>query len=236
MPTKQKRLGRIYLFEINQDTSELNPVQTLDTSGILDQKWCYHTIKGYPVLAVVTSEGLLQLYQLLGTNGIRNLKLWIEYSIGQDVLALSLDWSTNKAASDEPMVVVSDSAGSVTLLKIVGAGFQKIETWNSHGYDEKARLWDTRSLKRCVSETPVGGGVWRLKWHPTDPGTVLAACMYGGFRVLGVNDPEISVLCEYLEHESIAYGADWKFNQSGLVATCSFYDCSMHISQIDIIH
>lgn len=103
-------------------------------------------------------------------------------------------------------------------------------------YDEKVRLWDTRSLKRCVSETPVGGGVWRLKWNPTDAGTVLAACMYGGFRVLGVNDLEISVLCEYLEHESIAYGADWKFNQSGLVATCSFYDCIMHISQIDIKH
>lgn len=141
-PTKQKRLGRIYLFEINKGTSELKPIQTIDTSGILDQKWCYHSIQGHPVLAIVTSEGLLQLYQLLETNGIPNLNLWIEHSIGQDVLALSLDWSTSKASSDEPMVVVSDSAGSVTLFKIVGAGLLKIGTWNSHGFEAWIAAFD----------------------------------------------------------------------------------------------
>ncbi|XP_047995725.1 diphthine methyltransferase isoform X3 [Leguminivora glycinivorella] len=294
-PKKQTRLGRIYLFQINQDTVELCPVQTVDTAGILDQKWSYHTIQNHAVLAVVTSEGSLQLYQLYKNDGY-NFKLWLEDSIGQDVLALSLDWSTNKV-SGEPMIVVSGSAGDVTVFKIVENGLMRVGTWKSHGfeawiaafnywnldlfysggddcvfksydirvpdaavmtnrsheagvtsirshidvehqlitgsYDEKVRLWDARSLKRCLTESSVNGGVWRLKYHPRNPTRVLAACMYGGFRVLGVTD-SISVLCEYMEHESIAYGADWKFDDSGTVATCSFYDCSMHIGKIDL--
>ncbi|KPJ21022.1 WD repeat-containing protein 85, partial [Papilio machaon] len=99
-------------------------------------------------------------------------------------------------------------------------------------YDEKVRLWDARNLKCCITDENVNGGVWRLKWHPYNNRVVLAACMYGGFRLLRVND-EISVIDEYLEHESIAYGADWKFEKESLiVATCSFYDCKLHVSEI----
>lgn len=102
-------------------------------------------------------------------------------------------------------------------------------------YDEKVRLWDARHLKRCITETDVNGGVWRLKWHPSNDGVVLAACMYGGFRLLRVptDGANVAVICEYLEHESIAYGADWRSDdERSLVATCSFYDCSMHIGEI----
>lgn len=53
-------------------------------------------------------------------------------------------------------------------------------------YDERARVWDLRNLSRptAVAEVPCGGGVWRLKWHPTHPGMLAAACMYGGFFLL----------------------------------------------------
>ncbi|KAL0840927.1 hypothetical protein ABMA28_014723 [Loxostege sticticalis] len=291
-PTKQRRLGKIYLFSIKHDTTELSPLQTIDTSGVLDQKWCYHTIQDHPVLCVVTSEGFVELYRLC--EGTR-LELWLKESIGTDVLALSLDWSTNKTACDEPFVVVSDSAGSVTVLKVNSDGLKKVGVWKSHGfeawiaafnywnpdvfysggddclfksydvrvpegavttnrcheagvtsvrshvdvehqlltgsYDEKVRLWDTRSLKRPITETDVGGGVWRLKFHPYRSDIVLAACMYGGFRILRVGD-EVTVVCEYMEHESIAYGADWMFDEEPLVATCSFYDCKMHVSDV----
>ncbi|KAJ8730340.1 hypothetical protein PYW07_017378 [Mythimna separata] len=294
--SKQTRLGRIYLFIINKNTTELNPIHTIDTSGILDQKWSYHTIMDYPTLAVVTSIGTLQLYRLTNESGALELKLWLEHVIGENILALSVDWSTNKTSSEDPSLVVSDSAGSVHVLKIVGDGLKVVGKWESHGfeawiaafnywntdvfysggddclfksydvrvpdihttsnkrheagvtsirshadvehqlltgsYDEKVRIWDTRSLKSSIGEIDVGGGVWRLKWHPHKRDTVLAACMYGGFRVLRVSD-QTEILSEYLGHESIAYGADWQFD-SDLVATCSFYDCKMHISEVPV--
>ncbi|XP_041978350.1 diphthine methyltransferase isoform X1 [Aricia agestis] len=287
---KQKRLGKIYLFTVDEDTTELNPIQTIETSGVLDQKWCYHFIESHPVLAVVTSEGLIQLYRLIDKEGILNLELWLEEQIGRDLLALSIDWSSNKSLRD-PSIVVSDSSGSVTLWRVEGK-LTKEGEWNSHGfeawiaafnywspnvfysggddcvfksydtrlsepvttnrsheagvtairshvevehqlltgsYDEQVRVWDARSLKRCITETDVNGGVWRLKWHPRRPNIILAACMYGGFRVLHMDD-QPKVVSEYLEHESIAYGADW--SSKGLIATCSFYDCKMHISEV----
>ncbi|XP_049699629.2 diphthine methyltransferase isoform X2 [Helicoverpa armigera] len=293
---KQIRLGRIYLFVINNETTDLVPIQSVDTSGILDQKWCYHTIRDYPTLAVVTSVGNLELYQLTNEDGSLELELWLKHAIGQDVLALSVDWSTNKTSSEEPCLVVSDSAGCVHVLKIVEDGVQVVGKWESHSfeawiaafnywnpdvfysggddcvfksydvrvpdvatavnrrheagvtavrshvdeeyqlltgsYDEKVRLWDTRSLKSSINEIDVKGGVWRLKWHPSKTSILLAACMYGGFRILRVED-QMEILTEYMEHESIAYGADWKFD-GNLVATCSFYDCKMHISEVTL--
>lgn len=128
---KQKRLGRIYLFIISEDSTELSPIQTIDTSGILDQKWCYQTLQGHPVLGVVTSEGVLELYRLVEGN---RLELWMKEPIGSDLLALSLDWSTNKSTG-EPMVVVSDSAGRVSVLRVAGEGVEKIGEWQSHGFE-----------------------------------------------------------------------------------------------------
>ncbi|CAK1546954.1 unnamed protein product [Leptosia nina] len=293
--TKQKRLGRVYLFEINEKTESLCPIQTIDTSGILDQKWSYQRIENFPVLGTVTSEGKIQLYRLVESGNL-NLELWLEATIGENVLALSLDWSTNKLTGYSN-IVVSDSTGNVTVWR-VDDSLERIAEWKAHdfeawiaafnywnpdvfysggddcvlkcfdlrapdsfvtnrsheagvtsirshvdvehqlltgSYDEKIRLWDARQMKRCITETEVGGGVWRLKWHPFEKSVLLAACMYGGFRLLCVKE-NIKILYEYLEHESIAYGADWKFESKSdnlsMVATCSFYDCDMHVGRI----
>lgn len=107
-------------------------------------------------------------------------------------------------------------------------------------YDEVVRNWDTRNLRRPLGEINVGGGVWRLKWKPLEGRYLLAACMYGGFRIIDCENVEIpKVVAEYREHESIAYGCDWSGLSSqlirskgvpavkgdiSLVGTCSFYD------------
>ncbi|CAN6713840.1 unnamed protein product [Malus baccata var. baccata] len=100
-------------------------------------------------------------------------------------------------------------------------------------YDEYLRLWDVRSISTPVNETSVclGGGVWRIKFHPFVAGLVLTACMHNGFSI-NINEDKTEVIETYSKHESLAYGADWHRDKSfhegkrnsTLVATCSFYD------------
>ena len=86
-----------------------------------------------------------------------------------------------------------------------------------------------------------GGGVWRAKWHPTDPRLLLAACMYNGFAVLQVDgraeagEPTVVSTYEHAEG-SLSYGADWCREApaagsgcGSLAATASFYDRQLHL-------
>ncbi|GAA0161747.1 methyltransferase [Lithospermum erythrorhizon] len=101
-------------------------------------------------------------------------------------------------------------------------------------YDEYLRVWDVRSTSRPVVETSIslGGGVWRIKYHPFIPNLVLTACMHNGFAVVKTKANNAEVTQTYSKHGSLAYGADWQrsrsysdgSNKKPLVATCSFYD------------
>lgn len=86
-----------------------------------------------------------------------------------------------------------------------------------------------------------GGGVWRAKWHPSNPELLLAACMYNGFAVLRAAAGEaagLEILDTY-EHASgsLSYGADWCRHEAAaggsggasLAATASFYDRQLHL-------
>ncbi|KAI0221667.1 hypothetical protein L0F63_000491 [Massospora cicadina] len=96
-------------------------------------------------------------------------------------------------------------------------------------YDATLRIFDTRKLTTPIQELKVGGGVWRVKWHPTSPSTLLLAAMHDGVHIANANldaqaeGPEITQ--SFKGHQSLAYGADWcPLYPSTKVASCSFYD------------
>lgn len=75
-------------------------------------------------------------------------------------------------------------------------------------YDEQAALWDARMLPKPLSLFKAASGVWRLRWHPEQPGCLLAACMHDGFYVLNQEDNRFTAK-GHVPSASLAYGADW---------------------------
>lgn len=123
--------------------------------------------------------------------------------------------------------------------------------WAVGSYDSKLRLFDARMTARPLSETDVGGGVWRVKWHPTDADKLLVGCMHDGFKVLRLNQlnvqevqprdlrgEQFELVTRFDQHDSLAYGCDWdralhingtEEAQGRNVYSCSFYDATLHI-------
>lgn len=100
-------------------------------------------------------------------------------------------------------------------------------------YDATVQTYDTRFPRTPLNTVEVGGGVWRVRWHPSPARSddALVACMHDGFKVVhfGTQNAEgDAVVRRFDEHTSLAYGAAW--GQAGendgetVIASCSFYD------------
>ncbi|KAH7930977.1 WD40 repeat-like protein [Leucogyrophana mollusca] len=114
-------------------------------------------------------------------------------------------------------------------------------------YDNTVRLFDMRKPLAPVLQADVGGGAWRVKWHPdaNRKGDLLVACMHDGFKVLKMDvsledasaEKTWEVAQRFDAHTSLAYGVDWSFDsQQGLdgrggtlIGSCSFYDHTLHL-------
>ncbi|KAH9944379.1 WD-40 repeat-containing protein [Epithele typhae] len=110
-------------------------------------------------------------------------------------------------------------------------------------YDNTVRLFDTRKPLVPLTQVDVGGGAWRVKWHPTPArkNDLLVACMHDGFKVVRFEligeDPvqplSSEIIKRFNEHTSLAYGVDWSFadavDDGTLVASASFYDQMLHV-------
>ncbi|XP_039270666.2 diphthine methyltransferase-like [Styela clava] len=100
-------------------------------------------------------------------------------------------------------------------------------------YDECVRFWDTRCIRRQpMSEMFVGGGVWRLKWHPYDCDRLLTACMFNGFKVISYENGSPNIITSFTTNDgSLAYGVDWSQGDTekntDYIAGCTFYDCKL---------
>lgn len=101
--------------------------------------------------------------------------------------------------------------------------------WAVGSYDERVYVFDARSTKAPLSRSgkdELGGGVWRVKWHPRERHLLALACMRSGFHVmaLGGHGATMHHRRHYQPHESeaLAYGVDWISGDR--IACCSFYD------------
>ena len=132
------------------------------------------------------------------------------------------------------------------------------EHWVACGsYDDTMVVLDLRSVSTsqapkciCHSDT-LGGGIWRIKWHPYQDDRLLVAAMHGGCKVIdlvehnekGRQERNISVHVhqKFTQHKSMAYGADWLVYQRPCkgrrlveaAVSCSFYDQAMYLWNVN---
>jgi len=106
-----------------------------------------------------------------------------------------------------------------------------------------------------VYEVDVGGGAWRVKFHPSNIAgrarEVLVGAMHAGCRVVrfergimggdgdenGDEGDGWRIVRTFEKHESMAYGVDWSYKGvhsssvagETVVGSCSFYDHVLHL-------
>lgn len=158
-------------------------------------------------IVVSKSDGSLSTLTLRSTDGLvetltisnaHSYEAWIAaynyhsptliYSGGDDMLFKG--WDTRSSnSSNSPIFSNTAHEAGVTSIQSNPHSPHILATGS---YDEHVRIWDTRYIgcgrrQGLLTEFHVGGGgVWRLKWHPTSSSRLLAACMHDGFRVLDV--------------------------------------------------
>lgn len=122
------------LFSITKDSLKIH--QIVNTSAVLDQKWCHNKIDNYSLLGVANSSNKVEVYRLNNEKMKIDLISFIEIpNYESDILILSLDWSTGICQSNEPEIICSDSKGRIHLLKLINNNLTLLNTWPCHDFE-----------------------------------------------------------------------------------------------------
>ncbi|KAI0365253.1 WD40 repeat-like protein [Pilatotrama ljubarskyi] len=259
--------GHITLHELDADESRLRQVQSVSCASseilCLSLDWSNRRqpTDGLANLIVSLSDGSLSLLQPENSSGLAVTDSWHAHDYEPWIAAWDY-WNTNVVYSggDDLKMKGWDirQGGSAPIFvnKRFDAGVTTIQShpYVEHilavgSYDNTVRIFDTRKPLVPLVQADVGGGAWRVKWHPSSArkNDLLVACMHDGFKVVRFDfgtgeDASMTlsnaghpweVVKRFDEHSSLAYGVDWSFagdkNDSGtLVASCSFYDHRLH--------
>ncbi|KAI0778192.1 WD-40 repeat-containing protein [Trametes elegans] len=261
--------GHIALHELKTDEMRLHQLQSISCAPsdvlCLSLDWSNrrNATSGLGDLIVSLSNGSLSLLRPgEGTDGLSITESWHAHDYEPWIAAWNY-WDTNVVYSggDDLRMkgwdIRQGGAKPLFVNKRFDAGVTTIQS-HPHiehilavgSYDNTVRLFDTRKPYVPVTQADVGGGAWRVKWHPSAArkNDLLVACMHDGFKVvrfdlvpgddssctLSSSDKPWEVTKRFDEHTSLAYGADWSFNgdkerNDTLVASCSFYDHALHL-------
>ncbi|BGP36861.1 hypothetical protein JCM10450v2_000753 [Rhodotorula kratochvilovae] len=258
--------GRVLLHGLNDATNLLEPLQTVECADestlCLSLDWSTRRQSTPDPASIVVSLSSGSICTLGGESSFSVTNEWHGHDFepwiaafdcwepntvwtGGDDLALK-GWDLRQGCEQPTFVNKRSFEGGVTTIQ----SHQHIENLFAVGsYDSHIRLFDRRKPQVPLMTYDAGGGIWRLKWHPTDPRRLLVAGMHGGFKVVdfdglalngGTDESgwlkpgEASLHARFDAHESLAYGVDWSdggrtSEGKDLVASCSFYDHSLHV-------
>ncbi|GAA5897399.1 hypothetical protein JCM8208_003262 [Rhodotorula glutinis] len=264
--------GHVQLHGLDDESRPLSHIETVDCADdktlCLSLDWSTRRQASSDSASIVVSLSSGSICTLGGESSLSVTNEWHAHDFepwiaafdcwqpttvwtGGDDLKLK-GWDLRQGCDTPTFVNKRSFEGGVTTIQ----SHRHVENLFAVGsYDSHVRLFDRRKPLVPLTTFDAGGGIWRLKWHPTNPQRLLVAAMHGGFKVVNfdglalreagattaeedaggwVRPGEGSLKARFDGHESLAYGVDWSHGGRtsegrDLVASCSFYDHSLHV-------
>ncbi|XP_029641959.1 diphthine methyltransferase [Octopus sinensis] len=250
--------GQLCLYRLegeDQKHVSLTSSEELDSNVIgLSLDWSIPQQTRDPSIIASSSDGKISLWQVTNT-GLKNIIRWKAHDFEAWISAFDY-WDENLAYTGgddcrfKGWDLRSSQSKPVFTSKIHSMGVCSIQSnpklphiLATGSYDEQLMLWDTRSMKAPLRSKSLGGGIWRIKWHPSSGNCIATATMYNGFHIIDCGfhtaDAEMNIVEHYCHEDILAYGIDWFQGErpvphdcdSEVLASCSFYDSSLQLWQ-----
>ncbi|GAB1600995.1 diphthine methyltransferase-like, partial [Argonauta hians] len=255
--------GQLCFYQLDKDEDQNKRHHTLTSSEELGENviglsldWSIPQQASDPSIIASSSDGKISLWQITNT-GLKNTIRWKAHDYEAWISAFDY-WDGNLAytGGDDCRLKGWDMRNPqekpVFISKLHSMGVCSIQSnpkkphiLATGSYDEQLLLWDTRSMKVPLKCASLGGGIWRIKWHPASGQYIATATMYNGFHIvdcrLDIADEEMSIMQHHFHEDALAYGIDWfqgervkpDAGDSEILASCSFYDSEVQLWQWD---